>query len=189
MRTIASAAKTTLAGSTPTLALMLELGFSPAVRLNSSTYTLQEGSNLYYGTGSLGAVEAVQDEAGSAGPLRFSLSGVPSESIGLALAEEPRGKTCTLRLAVLNPDTHAIEDTPVAWTGTLDQMPITHGASTCTIGVTAVHRGETYRRPKPLRYTDGDQQRLHPGDTSMRYVLSQAQVQDVWPAASLYRQG
>lgn len=189
MRSLASAAQTTLAGPTPTLALLLELGYSPAVRLNSSTYTLQQGSDLYYGTGSLGAVEAVQDEVGGAGPLRFTLSGVPSESIAMALAEEPRGKSCTLRVAVLNPATHAIEDTPVAWTGTLDQMPISHGAASCTLGVTAVHRGETYRRPKPLRYTDGDQQRLYPGDTSMRYVLSQAQVQDVWPAASYYRQG
>jgi hypothetical protein len=93
-----------------------------------------------------------------------------------------------VRLAVLDPATQAVLDAPIVFTGTLDQMPINHGAQTSTIGVTAIHRGETYRRPKPLRYTDGDQQLLHSGDTCMRYVISQSQVQDVWPAASYFRQ-
>ena len=82
----------------------------------------------------------------------------------------------------------ALVDAPLVWAGTLDQMPISRGAQTSTIGVTALHRGVTFRMPKPLRYTDNDQQVLVPGDTGLRYVLSQSQHQDIWPAASFFRQ-
>lgn len=188
MRTFAAPAATVLAGPVVPLVMLVELGFSPGIRLCSGSVTVSYGGNNYAGTGTLGAVEAVTDEVQSTAGLRFTLSGVPSESIALALGETVRGTPCTLRMAVLDPVTHAVLDAPPLFTGTLDQMPITHGQDTCTIGVVAIHRGETYRRPKPLRYTDGDQQRLFTGDTSLRYVLSQSQAQDVWPAAGLFRQ-
>jgi hypothetical protein len=188
MRTVSAPALAVLSGSVVPLVLLVEMGFSSPVRLCTGSVAIQYGADLYYGTGTLGAVEAVSDEVQSTQGLRFTISGVPSESIALALGEDVRGKSCTLRLAVLDPTTHAVLDAPVVFTGALDTMPITHGADDCTIGVVAIHRGDTYRRPKPLRYTDGDQQRLYPGDTSLRYVLSQAQTADVWPSASYFRQ-
>lgn len=188
MRTVAAPAQAVLAGPVVPLCLLLELGFSPAVRLCTGSVAIEWAGQLYYGTGTLGAVDVVSDEVQSTTGLRFTLSGVPSDSIALALGETVRGTSCVLRLVVLDPTTHAVLDAPIVFTGVLDTMPITHGAEDCTIGVVAIHRGDTYRRPKPLRYTDGDQQRLHSGDTSMRYVLSQAQVQDQWPAASYFRQ-
>jgi hypothetical protein len=188
MRTIDSAARAVLSGPVVPMVLLVDLGFTPAIRLCSGAVAVTYAGNLYFGAGTLGAVEAVVDQVQSTAGLRFTLSGVPSESLALAMGEDVRGKSCTVRVAVLDPATQAVLDAPAMFTGTLDQMPITHGAETCTIGVVAMHRGDTYRRPKPLRYTDGDQQRLFSGDTSLRYVLSQSQVQDVWPAASYYRQ-
>lgn len=189
MRTVAAPAQAVLAGPVVPLCLLLELAFSPTpVRLCSGAVAIDYGGQLYYGTGSLGAVEPVADEVQSTQGLRFTLSGVPLDSIALALSETVRGTPCTLRLAILDPATHAVLDASLLFTGTLDTMAIQHGPDSATIGVVAMHRGDTFRRPKPLRYTDGDQQRLFPGDTSMRYVLSQAQTQDVWPAASSLRQ-
>lgn len=188
MRSIAAPAVAVLNGPVVPLVLLLELGFTAAVRLCTGSVAVQYGADLYYGTGTLGAVEPVTDELQSTTGLRFTLSGVPLDSIALALSEAVRGTSCTLRAAILDPTTHAVLDAPLVFTGTLDSMPITHGADSATIGVVAIHRGDTYRRPKPLRYTDGDQQRLFSGDTSMRYVLSQAQTQDVWPAAGYFRQ-
>lgn len=188
MRSLSAPAIAALSGAAVPLVVLVELGFTPAIRLCSGSVAVQFGADLYFGTGTLGAVQAVRDEIQSTQALQFALSGVPSESIALALGEDVRGKTCTVRLAVLDPNTHAVLDAQPIFTGTLDQMPITQGQDTCTIGVVAIHRGDTYRRPKQLRYTPGDQQTLFAGDTSMRYVLSQAQVQDVWPAASFFRQ-
>jgi hypothetical protein len=188
VRTVAAPAQTVLAGPVVPLCLLLELAFSPVVRLCTGAVAIEWAGQLYYGTGTLGAVDVVSDEVQSTTGLRFTLSGVPADSIALALGENVRGTSCVLRLVVLDPATHAVLDAPVVFTGVLDTMPITHGSEDCTIGVVAIHRGDTYRRPKPLRYTDGDQQRLFSGDTSMRYVLSQAQAQDQWPAASYFRQ-
>lgn len=188
MRTVAAPAQAVLAGPVVPLVLLLDMAFSPAVRLCSAAVTVDYAGQLYYGTGSLGAVEPVQDQVQSTQGLRFTLSGVPLDSIALALGETVRGTACTLRAAILDPATHAVLDANLLFTGTLDTMAIQHGPESATIGVVAMHRGDTYRRPKPIRYTDGDQQRLFSGDTSMRYVLSQAQAQDVWPAASYFRQ-
>lgn len=188
MRSVAAPAQAVLAGPVVPLCLLLELAFSPVVRLCTGAVTIEYGGQLFFGTGTLGAVEAVSDEVQSTTGLRFTLSGVPLDSIALALSESVRGVGCILRAAILDPATHAVLDAPTVFTGTLDAMPITHGAEDATVSVTAIHRGETFRRAKPIRYTDGDQQRLFPGDTSMRYVLSQAQAQDVWPAASYFKQ-
>jgi hypothetical protein len=188
VRTVAPAAQAVLAGPVVPMALLLELAFSPVVRLCTGSVAIEWAGQLYFGTGTLGAVESVADEVQSTQGLRFTLSGVPQDSIALALSEQVRGTACVMRAAILDPDTHAVLDAPTVFTGVLDTMAVTHGADDCTIAVSVIHRGDVYRRPKPLRYTDNDQQRLFPGDTSLRYVLSQAQAPIVWPAASYFRQ-
>lgn len=187
MRSLTTAARNALMGSSVPVAMLMELLTTPAVRLCSASASLTVGADTYLGQGSLGGVEAVVDSAGGGQALRFALSGVPSDLIALALSEDVRGKVVNLRLAVLDPATHAVLDSPLLRPGAVDQMVINHGPETSTIGVTSVHRSETFRRPKPLRYTDNDQQLVESGDTSMRYIVSQAQVQDVWPAASYFR--
>lgn len=188
MRSLSASVLAALSGPVVPVALLLQMDFTTPVRLASAAVAIDYGGNTYYAAGTLGSVDAVVDEISGTQQLRFGLSGVASDVLALALGEDVRGVACELRLAVLDPATYAVLDAPLLFTGTLDQMPIQHGASTSTVGVVAIHRGDTYRRPKPLRYTDGDQQLLHPGDTSMRYVLSQSQAQDVWPAASYFRQ-
>lgn len=188
MRTITTDAVDVLAGPRMGLAILVAMDFSSPVRLASGAVAIEYLGQLYYGAGALGSVEPIADDMGSGTQgLHFTLSGVPSDLIALALRDDARGVACSVRLAVLHPDTHALVDAPLMWSGTLDQMPITWGPVTSTIGVTAIHKGALLRRPKPLRYTDGDQQRLYPGDTSLRFLISQSQKQDVWPAASFLR--
>jgi hypothetical protein len=106
----------------------------------------------------------------------------------VALQEAVRNKPCTLYLGILDPTTHAVLDGVQAWAGTLDQMPITQTGDTCAISATAEHAGATFARPKPSRYTDADQRALYAGDTCLRFVVSQANHQDVWPAAAFFKQ-
>lgn len=187
MRTIAAPAAVALASGRVALVLLVEMQLSSTIRLASSAATINWGGQDWIGAGSLGSIEEVADVTGEHKPLRFVLSGVPAANLAIALQEPIRDRPCIVRMAVLDPDTHAVLDAPIVWTGTLDQMPVTMSGETCTISVTAEHAGAAYARPKPLRYTDADQQRLYPGDTSLRFVVSQAQHQDVWPAASYFR--
>ncbi len=188
MRTLTAGAAAALASGRVALALLVRIGTTPPVLLNTTPLGLQVGSDLYLGAASLGSVDVVAERPGAGQALQFTLSPLPTENLSLALQEDTRGKSVLLQLAVLDADTFAVLDTPACWSGVIDQMSITFEGATGTITVAAVHRGETFRRPKPLRYTDGDQRRLYPGDTSLRYVLSQAQVQDVWPAGGFFRQ-
>lgn len=190
MRTIDPAAEAVLNGSVVPLVLLLEMQLTETVRLCSSTYEVTFEGNDYLGVGILGSVGVVNDSPGEYKPLRFNLSGVSTDVLAIAMEEDLRGKRCSLRMAVLNPTTHAVLDAPLNWSGDLDQMPIVLPAEddgSFSVGATAEHRGMTYARPKPLRYTNVDQQRLFPGDTSLRFIDAQSSHPDVWPAASFGR--
>ena len=65
---------------------------------------------------------------------------------------------------------------------------VTRAINGGTIGVTAYPMSRVFARPKPLRYTDGDQQLVSAGDRALEFLPSQAQHQDIWPASSWFRQ-
>lgn len=191
MRSLSSTGLATIAsGAMPPTILLLLMETNPVIRLNSTGVTVPYGGFDWLGAGQFGAVEPVSDAPGDESALRFTLSGVPADAIALALGDAPdtKGAPVTLSLALLDPATKAVTDVLQLFRGYVDQMPISYGPEGASIGVICSHRGETFSRPKPLRNTDGDQQKLYPGDTSRRFVVSQSQVQDVWPAASFFRQ-
>lgn len=180
MRMLTSGAIAALAAPQVAAVLLIEMGFSPPIYVASSAVPIVWGGNTYLGAGPLGAVEAVRDSAGDAQALQFSLSAVPTENLALALGQSVRNKTCTVRMAILNAETHAIEDVSTLGVFMLDQLTI-NGS---TIAVSAFPMARVFARPKPVRYTDGDQQRISAGDRSLEYLNSQSTTQDVWPAAS-----
>jgi hypothetical protein len=186
MRTIAPAAAAALAGQAVPLIGLLDLLFDIPVRLSTTPFDVVYGGNTYKGVGNLGSIDQVDDSPGEYKAMKFTLSGVNNDTLAIALNQEIHNVAAQFRLGVMDPVTTAILDAPLVWTGTLDQMPIEFGAQTSSIAVTAEHRGATFARPKPLRYADLDQQRLFPGDTSMRFVVSQSQHKLVWPAASYF---
>ena len=187
MRSLSTAAITALNSPSVPLILLLELGFAMPVRANSSNVDIDAFGQTFLRTGILGGVDPVRDSSGELAGLKFTLSGVPSENIALSLGESARGKSCKLWCAVLDPDTHAVVDAPLIFAGELDQMPISQQGTSCTVGVTAFHMGALFRRTRSLNQTESAQKRLYPGDTSRRFLISQANHKDVWPAASFGR--
>ncbi len=184
MRTLTSGAITALSGAQVPLVMLVEMAFSPVLRVASSNVDIVWSGNTYIGAGPLGAVDAIKDSSGDASSLQFTISGVPSENVALALGQSARNKTCTVRLAILNPTTHAIEDVSTIGVFQLDQLVLAGSA----ISVTAQPMARVFARPKPTRYTDGDQQRISTGDRALEYLVSQSAHQDVWPAASWGKQ-
>lgn len=188
MRTINAGALAVLAGAAAPVVMFVDMQLSSPLRLNTSNVTINWNGYDWTGTGTLGSIEEIDDTPAEQKSIRFSLSGVPTALLSVALQEAVRNKACTMYLAILDPTTQSVVDVVQAWAGTLDQMPITQTGDTCTISAVAEHAGATFSRPKPLRYTDADQQKLYTGDTSLRFVTSQANHQDTWPAASFFRQ-
>lgn len=170
------------------LALLVEMSFpSGMVYACSAPVDIVWNGNTYLGGRQVG-VEEVRDQGGEVQGLKFNLSGVPSELLALALAENLQGRSVVLRAALLDPDTQAIGEVLQLWAGTMDQMPVRHGPQTSSITVTAEHRGIAFARPKPIRYSDADQRRLYPGDRALEYLVAQAQHPDVWPSAEYFKQ-
>ena len=188
MRLIPISAAQALAAGELVLVQLVELELSETLYLASSNVDIDWAGHTYRGMGLLGAVEAVEDVPSESKALRFTLSGLTPEAIGIALAEDIRNRPARLRLAVLDRESHAVIDAQPVWSGSCDQMPIVLSKETCTVSVTAEHRGATFGHPKPFAYTDGDQQRVYPGDTSLRFLVAQANHQDVWPAAGYFKQ-
>lgn len=183
MRTLAAGAITALSAAEVAAVILVEMAFSPVLYLASSASSIAWNGNTYLGAGPLGAVEAVRDSSGDPAALQFSLSGVPQDSIALALGQSARNKTCIVRLAILNGTTHAIEDVSLVGTFLLDQLTISGGL----ISVTAHPMARVFQRPKAIRYTAGDQQLVSAGDRSLEFLVSQANHQDIWPAAAWFR--
>ena len=189
MRMIDADAAKVLSRAGLSMVLLVYMGLTEPLYLTSATRKVIFGGNEYLALGHLGAVDPVDDKAGSDNKsLKFTLSGVPNELLAISLQENIRSRPVSVRIAILHPITHDVIDAPTIWSGTLDQMPIQSGAESSVITVTAEHRGSTFARPKPIRYTDNDQRRLFPGDTSLRFIVPQSTHQDVWPSAAWGRQ-
>jgi len=171
------------------VALLIDMDLTSPLRLCTGGWQLEWDGNTYTPTNGIGNVEPVRETAsGHPQALRFSVSGVPSSMVALALAEPVQGRAVTVYVAIFDPAAYTILDAVAEWVGTLDTMSITEGGGTATITVTAEHAGIDLLRAVPVRYTDSDQQRLFPGDLGFQYITDQSDRTIVWPAASFFRQ-
>lgn len=176
-----------LLGNRIALALLIELQLAEPVYLTTAGIDLDHDGVTWIGGRGV-AIDKVRDQGGEVQAMRFTLSGVPSEQLALALGTQIQGRVIRVHTALMDPDTQAIVHVQQLWAGTLDQMPVTHGTESSVVGVTAEHVAIAMARPKGARYTDADQRRLHPGDRCLEYLVAQATHQDVWPAAAFFRQ-
>jgi hypothetical protein len=195
MRVLSSAASTLITSGRPIgMALLIEMHFQEgSVYMNTGMYDLEWNDQTWVGLQGIGSVAAVDEAVGELQPLRFTLMAGESQAVAMALGTPVQGRPVRTHLMILDPATHAILDVFQTWTGTLDQMTYEEsfdGSSITqpSISVTAEHRGVAMTIPIPARYTDADQQKLHPGDKSLEYVLAQSQANVVWPAASYFKQ-
>lgn len=155
------------------------------VRVNGSPVSLTIGGNEFLGVGALGSISEVAEEAGlqSAG-ITLALSGIPPDSIGLALAEPYQDRAGTVWEVWLDRTTWQLIDAPVIiFRGRMDQMNVLVG-SQGVVEITLEDRLTDMDRPNLARTTDEDQQREHAGDLGLQFVSATVEKDIVWPAAT-----
>lgn len=142
------------------------------VRVWTGIGDLTFDSETYTGTGDLGGVTEISEKSDmSATGLTFTLSGIPSSTISIALGQMEQGRACTLWLALLNTSTGALINNPYElFSGFTDVTIISEGGETSTIAINAENRMISLERTRVRRYTDEDQQNEHSGDKGFEFV-------------------
>lgn len=143
------------------------------------------GGKTYVPSGNLGSVSGPSEEAGvKSSGISISLSGVKPEIVSLILSESYMGRPVYVHYAVtdesFNVDTDLIF---LGFKGTIDSVSGTMGAS-ASFTISAKSRLADWERPRRLRYTDADQQKLYPGDKGMEYIAQLSQKKIIWPRAA-----
>lgn len=125
--------------------------------------------NTYLGAGQLLNISTVEEttEIQAVGA-NFTLSGIPSEYLSLALQTPYQGRECRVYFGnlVTGIDPVFLE----IFSGEMDQMNIVEASDTCTIAVTAENALIKLERPVVRRLTNTDQQSRYPTDKGLEYV-------------------
>lgn len=187
MRSLSAPVAAAIAASSKALVTLVQMSLTSTLYLNTSAWSLSWNGQTWLPTAGVGALGPIEDAPGEIKGFSFSLSGVPAANLAIALNEPLQGKAVTIYTAIVDTATSTVLDALAEWTGRLDTMSIEEQGAAATITVTAEHAGIDLLRPRGLKYSQQDQDRLFAGDTFFEYVVDTADREIVWPAASFFR--
>lgn len=131
------------------------------------------------------AIGSVTDAVQQADGIRLTLPAVTAPQLALA-AQDLEGSAVTIYLADVDPDTAAVADAMQVWAGEVDQTGWQDGPQ-AVAHIRAEPVAAVALRDRVSRYTNDEQQRLNPGDTSLDFDPLTDAAPMVWPAASYFR--
>ena len=164
-------------------------------------FVRQDTGNTYLGAGQLLNISTVEEttEIQAVGA-NFTLSGIPSDFLSLALQEPYQGRECKIYFGVLmegglitqslNTITTQLGELLVLQSGTqgfleifsgeMDQMNIVEASDTATISVSAENALIKLERPVVRRLTNTDQQSRYPTDKGLEFVAALQDKEIFW---------
>lgn len=190
MRSLSPAAAAAIASDLFGLVTFIKFEFaSGTTYLNQSGWDLVWDGHTWLGTYGLTDISPVEASIEEARPLSFSLSGVPATSVPLAMnSAEWKGAPVTVYTAIVGTTgALTVHDVRADWLGRLSTLDVQVDAETASLAAQAEPLCVDLYRPRVARYTNNEQQRLHPGDRGLEYMLDQADKPIVWPAASYWK--
>jgi hypothetical protein len=187
---------------TPFFAVDLMFGSSPLYMWSGyGDFVREDTGNTYLGAGQLLNISTVEEttEIQAVGA-NFSLSGIPSSFLSLALSEPYQGRECRIYFGVLidgglatqglDTITTQFGDLIVLQSGTqgfleifsgeMDQMNIVESSDTCNISVSAENALIKLARPVVRRLTSTDQKSRYPSDKGLEYVAGLQDKEIFW---------
>lgn len=163
---------------TPVLAAKIEFA-SGTVYVHSGVGPLVLNGNVYYGMGSMGAVDDVEEtHTTSPARLKLTLSGLDLGLFAKTLNEKCVGRPAELYLVGLD-DNGAPEVADLIFKGKVSGTGATTGDSPA-LQYTVSNVFEDWQRPFPDRYTDESHQAKYAGDRIFRYVPQMSERSIFW---------
>jgi hypothetical protein len=130
-------------------------------------------------------ISDVEDDVSDYSALQITLPGVTDPERAQAFADV-EGAAVQLYRAWVDPATAQVADAVLRWSGELD-VPGWQVGREALVHFVAESRAAIALRPSPIRYTNEEQQRLYPGDTSLDFDPATDAKPVAWPAASWFR--
>lgn len=174
--------KTAAQAGTVRVALLIKVGTSgDDVYIWSGYGDLSYDGNTYTGVGTFGGISPVEETNDIyATGVEFSLSGVPSSMISVALGEMEQGREAKAWLALFNSDLELISDPYLLFEGLTDVPTIDDPGGDATIRISAESRLIRLETPNIRRYTSEDQKIDYPTDKGFDYVPSLQDKEITW---------
>ncbi|MCK7174400.1 hypothetical protein L8P05_10760 [Enterobacter cloacae] len=147
--------------------------------VHSGTGTLVLGGYVYYGMGTMGAIDDV-NETNTTSPtqLRMTLSGLDMSLFAKTLNERCVGKPAELYLVAMD-DNGVVQVADLIFKGRVSGTGATLGDNNA-LQYTVSNIFEDWQRTFPDRYTDESHQAAQPGDRIFRYVAQMAERSIYW---------
>lgn len=186
MRTIDAALLAALSAETVRRVYLVRLVFdSGTVAWNTGLRDITYDGVTYLGLGNITSISATKEESGvKASGLTVGINGIDPVVVALMLTEPYINRPAYIHYTLLNDQDQQITGNPVLlFRGTMDSIQGTQGAS-ASFQVSLKSRLADWERPRKCRYTDAEQQRLHPGDKGFEFVGQMEQAKIIWPRAA-----
>lgn len=172
-RDLTTATKNALTAETVQPIMLFYADFaSGAVRVWSGYGDLSWDSQTWLGVGDFGEVSVVEEtEDLRANGVTFTLNGIDSSLISVALTDTYQGRDCALYLGALDLTTGTLITDPYQiFSGRMDVISIDESEETATINLSAESLLIDLNRPRERRYTYEDQIDLYAGDEGLEFV-------------------
>jgi hypothetical protein len=127
----------------------------------------------------------IQTEQGDLSTLQITLAGVTDAERALAFSDV-EGAPVQIYRAWVDPTNGSVADALLYWEGEVD-IPGWQAGREALLHFRAESRAAISLRPSVSRYTNDEQQRLYPGDTSLDFDPATDAAALTWPAASFFR--
>lgn len=184
-RTLPGALSTAVAQTALAPVILAELDFSSGfVRVWNGVGTMVWNGKNWLGTGALMRLSPIEEtrEIEAVG-LSLALSGVPSAMVAVAYGDFSQGRPAKVWLGALDIASGAMVSDPVAiFQGRMDTISDSDDGAEAVITVTAESNLADLKRLRARFLTDQDQQRIFPGDRSLRYLSSLQERPVYWGA-------
>lgn len=181
-RDLTTAFKTAITGEVVTPVVLTEAFFdSGTIRFWNGLGDFVYDGDTYTGSGNLLEVSQITETSNlEARGASFTLSGLPSSLIAIALAEDWQGRTITQRFAPLDANGDAIADPFLFFSGECDAMDIEEAGSGANIKIAAENDILTLKRKSERRRTPEDQKIDYPTDSFFDQVAALQSLDIVW---------
>lgn len=181
-RDISSGFQTEIEGDNLSIALLIKAEFDGGDVLTWSGYgDIVYDGDTYQGTGlflSMSEIEETQKM--QANGVTYSLSGIPSELVAIALSEEYQGRPITAWFAVLDSDRAIIADPYKIFSGKMDVMDTEDDGESAVITIRAESDLSDMRDAKERRYTPEDQKLDYEDDLGLDFTPTIQDIEVVW---------